>query len=263
MSVSFCYTLTAILLVCVVVLNMILCNMMYTKKFALVSPSPRDQQAWVLGVEQHDLSRLSELSAAPPLPVLLLVLLRTPQHVAGTSPPVAQLMLQLRSVLWRTPPRVVIVMGRVDAIKYYKNWCLLTELQCDIAVIGDLSPGGLVRYIHNTDMCCKLGLPTHDIVLMHEGATVRRGFGKRVARAQDSPSTSSCLLASPCQAYYIPAAVYNNFVYTGSTSLVFIIKNTTVIFFSSSILVVVYIPSIIPHLVVYIPSIIPHLVSFF
>ena len=217
MPVSVWHTLSAILLVYVVVLNMILCNMMYTKKFALTPQSPRhEQRSWVLGVERVDREQHREphdqeqLPNAAPLQVLLLVLLRTPQHVAGTSPPVARLMLQLRPVSWRTPPRVVIVMGRADAMLHYNDWCLLTELQCDIAVLGDLSPGGLVRYIHNTDMCCRGGTPTHDIVLVHEGAIVRRGFGERVAHAQESPGTSSCLLASPCQAYYIPAADFGS-----------------------------------------------------
>jgi hypothetical protein len=216
MPVSVWHMLTAILLVYVVVLNMILCHMMYTKKFALVPPIPRrEQQAWAwdverTGREQHDLTRKSELSAATPLPVLLLVLLRSPQHVADASTPVARLMLQLRPVQWRTPPRVVIAMARTDAMQHYNDWCLLTQLQCVIVVLGDLSPGGLVRYIHNTDMCCRDGMPTHDIVLVHEGATVRRGFGERVAHAQESPSTSSCLLASPCQAYYIPAADFGS-----------------------------------------------------
>lgn len=138
--------------------------------------------------------------------MLLLVLVRTPQHVDGASPPVARLLLQLRLVSWHTPPRIVIAMGRADAMEHYNDWCLLTDLQCNIAVLGDLSPGGLVRFIHNTDMCCRGGLPTHDVVLIHEDAKLRRGFGERVANAQMSPSIGSCLLPSPCKAYYIPAA---------------------------------------------------------
>jgi hypothetical protein len=77
-------------------------------------------------------------------------------------------------------------------------------------VLGDMSPAGLVQYIHNTDMCCTpAGTPTHDVVLLYDSSTVRRGFAQRVLSAARVPAIT-CLQTShaelPCQAYYVPAA---------------------------------------------------------
>jgi hypothetical protein len=139
---------------------------------------------------------------------LLAVLVRTPQHLPAA--PVARLLLQLRTVAWQTPPRVAVIVNRAEAMLHYNDWCLLTELQCSVAVLGDTTPGGLVQYIRNTDMCCTpTGVPTRDVVLLYDSSTVRHGFAQRVHSAARVPAIT-CLQAShadrSCQAYYVPAA---------------------------------------------------------
>jgi hypothetical protein len=199
--------LVGILLVYVVVLNMVLSNMMYTRVRQLAPPPP---------LKAHPATPQGPQDP-PPLPprrteraagLLVLVLVRTPQHPPAA--PVARLLLQLRAVAWQTPPRVAVVVSRAEAMLRYNDWCLLTELQCSIAVLGDMSPAGLVQYIHNTDMCCTpAGAPTHDVVLLYDSSTVRHGFAQRVHSAARVPAVT-CLQASraqpPCQAYYVPAA---------------------------------------------------------
>lgn len=202
MAVSAIQLLVAILLVYVVVLNMVLSNMMYNQRFRHNASGAQPEHL------QPVLARGLDIAAPRPHApgLLVLVLMRSSKSSAEAPVPlVAGLMMKLRSVAWQTPPRIVLVMERAMAMHSYNDWCLLTELQCDIAVLGDMSAAGLVHFIYNTDMCCtRAGVPTRDVLLLYEGTHIRRGLAQQVARLERDAVT--CLQGSPCQAYYIPAA---------------------------------------------------------
>lgn len=202
------HTLIAILMVYVVVLNMVLSNIMYSQRFRHNSSDPLPQllttstRTMRAGTRTPSMPASASLSAAEQ-GLVVLVLVRGAHSSAAA--PVARLMMQLRAVAWQTAPRIVLAMPRATAMSHYNDWCLLTELQCGIAVLGDMSAAGLIQYLYNTDMCCtRAGLPTHDMLMLHETTQLRRGFARLVATA--APSAVSCLQGSPCQAYYVPAA---------------------------------------------------------
>lgn len=211
MPASATHVLVGILLLYVVVLNMVLSNMMYNRVRQLAPPALRaDTPLPPQPLQPPPQPPLQPPPQPPPpraAPLLVLVVVRAPQHPPAA--PVARLLLQLRAVVWQTPPRVAVVVSRAEAMLRYNDWCLLTELQCGIAVLGDMSPAGLVQYIHSTDMCCThTGAPTHDVVLLYDNSAVRRGFAQRVQSAAHVHAIT-CLQTShaqPCQAYYVPAA---------------------------------------------------------
>jgi hypothetical protein len=205
MSMHATHTLIGILMVYVVVLNMVLSNILYNQRFRHNTSDTHAQPTQsALAVTTYPSIHAKTRATAEVETAGLLVLVLLHSHNTAAAP-VARLMMQLRSVAWHVVPRIVLVMPRDTAMVQYNDWCLLTELQCDIAVLGDMSAAGLVRYIHNTDMCCtRAGVPTRDMLMLYETTVVHRGFARVVAGA--AHNTVSCLQGSPCQAYYVPAA---------------------------------------------------------
>lgn len=202
------HTLIGILMVYVVVLNMVLSNILYSQRFkhnaSDTHPQPLSTLAPSMSMSVYkSLLTNSHGGEHEHTGLLVLVLLHHSQNTAAA--PVARLMMQLRSVVWHVQPRIVLVMPRATAMLQYNDWCLLTELQCDIAVLGDMSAAGLIQYIYNTDMCCtRAGVPTHDMLMLYETTAIHRGFARQVAKA--AHDAVSCLQGTPCQAYYVPAA---------------------------------------------------------
>lgn len=215
MVLSVTHTLTGILLVYVVVLNMVLSNMIYLQRFrhnasvGYIQPyahSLRSVRSVVMSANTSPALEHMHASTTPAprnKPALLvLVLIHSSPHTAAA--PVVRLLMQLRVVSWHITPRIALVMQPAHAMTSYNDWCLLTELQCDIAVLSDTTAAGLAQYIHNTDMCCtSAGIPTHNVLLLHDTTSVRRGFAQTLRRA--ASGQVSCLQGSPCQAFYIPA----------------------------------------------------------
>lgn len=214
MALSVTHTLTGILLVYVVILNMVLGNMMYLHRFRHNISDSHVQLHTLRSVLMSSQRSTPEHKhvATTPAPLikpglLVIVLIHSSQHTAAA--PVVRLLMQLRLVAWHIPPRLVLVMQPAHAMNDYNDWCLLTELQCDIAVLSDTTAVGLVQYVHNTDMCCtSAGIPTHDVLLLHDTTSIRRGFAQTIVHA--APGRVSCLQGSPCQAFYIPSKFISN-----------------------------------------------------